>query len=510
MPPKETAAMWLDANVNYTAQRKISQHCYEYFKRWIFAPEKAVRGFGDTAMKPTIGVHTTDDGKNIFYWWKPPDELLQHEINSLLTSQEMLDQLEMVQFSTGGDHGKGRFRHLLTVALRLRGGASIVERYCIGEIDSAKDTTQILENTFFSDLNTRLHRLATSELIITKDNQGKYGVQFPTAPPTTVATTSTTAATATASSSIVVVTRVPSKIFLCGDAKFYMQVLGRENAAPKWCVWCNINVCQFNFADYPDTALWTHETMVTHRAKGYTGADQLGVHSAPLFDFCPIDNVLPNVLHEKINTGNDLIGSIRSFTDACIEMITTEESQAQTALLLAEIAVEEYKEEIEQYAFAIRAMNIAIGDVQAIEEERSLTEDEKEALDEHVTEAVSLEREYDELVGRKLPHAKKKAAEKKKAFTTLWKQKRPMDFQVWNHIDNNIFQKYKMRTQAYHGGYKFSGVDVEKFVGNVDEIVGEIETFLIGLKPDAGEEISTFLGHVKRAAKMLDLMFAIL
>jgi hypothetical protein len=35
-------------------------------------------------MEPTIGLYINDEKKNIFYWWEPPDDLLRHEIRSLL------------------------------------------------------------------------------------------------------------------------------------------------------------------------------------------------------------------------------------------------------------------------------------------------------------------------------------------------------------------------------------------------------------------------------------------
>jgi hypothetical protein len=69
MPKGRTTAMWTDGNVSYGAQRTINQHCYEHFRRWIFAKEEDVRAFGDTAsMTPTLGLSTNDKGQHILYW----------------------------------------------------------------------------------------------------------------------------------------------------------------------------------------------------------------------------------------------------------------------------------------------------------------------------------------------------------------------------------------------------------------------------------------------------------
>jgi hypothetical protein len=190
----------------------------------VFAIEKGVRGFGDTAMMPTIGVYTNkDDGQHIFYWWKPPDDMLGHEINSVL-NEGNVNKLVSVDFSTGGDHGKGRFRHILTMALRFGDEASIVRRYVIGEIDSAKDSTTIMKETFMVDLNDRLLLLASGDFVVTRGGEdGKmFGLQFSNSGVPVGAR---------------IVKSVKSRIFVCGDTKFYMQILGREHAAPHWCVW---------------------------------------------------------------------------------------------------------------------------------------------------------------------------------------------------------------------------------------------------------------------------------
>ena len=130
MPKGKSAAMWTEGNVSYGVQRIINQHCYEHFGRWIFAKEEDVRGFGDTAMAPTIGVSTNEKGRHISTGETPHDMLL-HEINNMLNENNVY-KLASVDFYTGGDHGKGRFRHMLTVALRFKEGEpDIIERHSI-------------------------------------------------------------------------------------------------------------------------------------------------------------------------------------------------------------------------------------------------------------------------------------------------------------------------------------------------------------------------------------------
>jgi hypothetical protein len=140
--------------------------------------------------------------------------------------------------------------------------------------------------------------------------------------------------------------------------------------------------------------------------------------------------------------------------------------------------------------------------------------EEQEQLDDDEEELEALESEIVDYQETILPYAKKDYAEKKKAFEKLWKEKSREEYDVRNHIENEIFQKYKMRTQAHHGGDKYTGVDIGILMGNANNIVGEIETYLVGInhpRKEAKEaEIRRFCDHIKRVLNMLDLMFSIL
>jgi hypothetical protein len=502
MSPDKTAAMWTDGNVSYAVQRTLGQHCYDHFRRRMFAKETDVKGFGDTALMPNIGVYTDENKKHIFYWWKPPDDLLNHEINNLL-NEDNVSKLVSVDFSTGGDHGKGRFRQIITLVLRFEDKSdTITRRYVIGEIDSGKDSTKILKETFLIDLNDRLKRLASGVFNVTRDgDDGKYGVEFsrtcfPLAEKTTV------------------LKSVPSRIFLCGDAKFYMQVLGRENAAPHWCVWCNINVRQFDFTTYPEVEHWTLASMKAHRDRNLDGPARLGVYEEPLFSFCEPDNILPNALHEKINTGNDLVACLYRFTDSHIEMVTQEESDMRADAKVAELSLGNCRDEIKDYQFACRSLSISIADLIGDRNRASLSMEEQRRLGEDEEELETMEEELNHFRETILPYARKEHAEKKKAFETIWKARGVEDNQVHNHIDHEIFNKFKMRTQAYHGGDKYTGVDIGVLMDKSDEIMERVEIYLQEfqhpLKEASNLHISEFCGRMKRVLRLLDIMFSTL
>jgi hypothetical protein len=140
--------------------------------------------------------------------------------------------------------------------------------------------------------------------------------------------------------------------------------------------------------------------------------------------------------------------------------------------------------------------------------------EEQEQLDEDEGEVDAIEEEIFDYQENVLPYAKKEYAEKKKAFEELWKLKDRGEYEVRNHIENEIIQKYKMRTQAHHGGDKYTGVDIGILMGNAGPIVGEIEAYLLEIKHPLkaakdGETI-IFCDHIKRLLNILDGMFSIL
>ena len=102
--------------------------------------------------------------------------------------------------------------------------------------------------------------------------------------------------------------------------------------------------------------------MKTQRDKGLCGPARQGVYSEPLFTFCEPSNFLPNVVHEKINTGNDIIAAIYKFTDRRVESVTQEESDARAEALAADMSLTDCKECTQVYGFACQALSISVAE----------------------------------------------------------------------------------------------------------------------------------------------------
>jgi hypothetical protein len=114
-------AMLTEAGVNWTSGRILFRHLRQFFGRSLVVSEKKRRAyFGNNDFPPTVSRYELEDKTIVSYWWKRPDELLQHQINDIISLQDIAG-LQSVDIVTGGDHGGGRFRMLLKVLFDARG-----------------------------------------------------------------------------------------------------------------------------------------------------------------------------------------------------------------------------------------------------------------------------------------------------------------------------------------------------------------------------------------------------
>ena len=129
-------------------------------------------------MEPTVDLYKTDAQEIIEYWYKPVDELLKHNINDVIDEKTAL-KMTGVDMIVEGDHGKGRFRLVLMLIIRLSNIPPVKTRFVLGEIDCRKDSVDILKKTFMMQQNENLRIIAKGKhFTITKDGGGKLFVAF--------------------------------------------------------------------------------------------------------------------------------------------------------------------------------------------------------------------------------------------------------------------------------------------------------------------------------------------
>ena len=74
------------------------------------------------------------------------------------------------------------------------------------------------------------------------------------------------------------VSRIPLRVFACGDLKFYMQVPGRDNIDFVWCTYCDVNLKSFSWPTISiEDPKCTLKRMQAQRNKGIEGGAWLGI-----------------------------------------------------------------------------------------------------------------------------------------------------------------------------------------------------------------------------------------
>jgi hypothetical protein len=98
---------------------------------------------------------TLPDKTIIHYWYKKPDELIEHQLERLI-SAEQLDGLKRVDFTIGRDHGGGKFCVTLKLLLRFSSKQTFSRLFQIASVSHSKDDISILKITVLNPIGEGL------------------------------------------------------------------------------------------------------------------------------------------------------------------------------------------------------------------------------------------------------------------------------------------------------------------------------------------------------------------
>jgi hypothetical protein len=161
-------AMLSEAGVNWKSGRILFRHLKQFFGRSLVVLEKKRWAYvGNNDFPPALGRYELEDKTIINYWWKRPDELLQHQINDIIDPKE-LEGLQGLDIVTGGDHGGGRFRMLLKVLFRFAENHCIKKLFEIAKVEHSKDDIDVLNKTVLEKIVEGLRAIATESRFIVK------------------------------------------------------------------------------------------------------------------------------------------------------------------------------------------------------------------------------------------------------------------------------------------------------------------------------------------------------
>jgi hypothetical protein len=147
MESAKVEAMLNEAGVNWTNARILFRHINQFFwKVSLWIGTQTTHCFFWNRVLPTIDVYITQDDTKVRYWYKKPNELLKHQIAHIITADDVKN-LQHLDFTVGGDHGKGRFRMTFKMLLRYSDKQSASKLFQIASVEYSKDDIVILNST---------------------------------------------------------------------------------------------------------------------------------------------------------------------------------------------------------------------------------------------------------------------------------------------------------------------------------------------------------------------------
>ena len=101
-----------------------------------------------THSDQNVDNYVNEKRKWIDFWFKPVDELLKHEVNSVLSHYDFI-HLKHVDVVIGGDHGKGHFCMVIKLLLHYKDESKPTKDFVFqnGQIESTKDSLEVLKKS---------------------------------------------------------------------------------------------------------------------------------------------------------------------------------------------------------------------------------------------------------------------------------------------------------------------------------------------------------------------------
>lgn len=134
-----------------------------------------------------------------------------------------IHDIEKAFIILGGDHGIGAFRMPFRTVLVLKDGRHLKKDIGIATVVCKKDTGKVILNTIMDWLTEDLKEINDSNVVLTMDASGNLqcDLQLKT----------------DANSHLL---ELETGIYITGDIKWFCILLGMEDMAPHYCVYCTL------------------------------------------------------------------------------------------------------------------------------------------------------------------------------------------------------------------------------------------------------------------------------
>jgi hypothetical protein len=456
-----SAAFWtalsVKANLQTTQQREIAKYLQAHFGFPVVVPKKELASYGSTFVDYEI-FYKEFNGKKVQYSFRSIPKMLLFYLPEFL--KEFKKPIETMEIMLGGDHGKGSFTFLATLAIRFadRSDPYILEMQ-VGEIASAQDSVELLK-----PLVKKLEEGLKDVMKPTGDGDCKFVVHHAANNDLKLYFEDTEASEDTR-----VVTSSVVQLYLVGDWKFLFMMLGRSGYCGNYCMYCRLSKAQWKLIHSVKETCncegekWTikklhdvvtYQNQHDNNPNGRTPYTSVGVREFPLWSFIAVERVLIPVLHELLGLGNDLLTHWWTWVEVRYEPMDADEIVARNMALLAEIAVIEAQKQLDDCQVDLEALVFERQELRIFLRDKNIQPLEREVLIKDNTEIEKLVRQTQKECNEaktKLKDLKKAATATKEREAALRSDKKRADMTLCNSIESEVLKKWYVFLSAYHG-----------------------------------------------------------
>ena len=394
---KSTAAMWADANINYTQQRIIKRHLRLHLGKRLFIPETRFSSDHEHYFVPTYyneykyykNGDKSQKPERCHYWCRDPSIVVGKEFSRML---DYLDpNLIPTRFNSlitsgsctliaGADQGQGAWRSWIKVSTmsgeEVRNKMSTEESFNlkssyiiaqVAHITCKKDHPDILSATVSGRISEGYDKLLSQRIVFVKPassdakveaimvprdatnikmqenstDKNKCNLSYEISSPSFIMTQQDE--TSFPKGSKVILILPPFSLYITGDLSYYADVLGMPNSSSYWCPWCLLSHSEWNRS--PETFTVEERTIefLTNMAAAVKNDTQRrlkpierkGVTCDRHYSSLGPKNFVPPLLHLEMGMVNQAFDSFEDWVDDKVEVIPPAEKEARKELINA-------------------------------------------------------------------------------------------------------------------------------------------------------------------------------
>lgn len=306
---KDIGALASDCGLKTWQLRKIFKHFRKVTGCKVNSVpiQKALKELSKDVVQPQTGKYEhqykDEDGnlkKETVEWeYQSIAEVYKRIIVALMTEHDVNpEDVERLFIIFGGNHGVGALCMPFRTVLVLNDGRHLKKDISIvATINCKKDTGEVIMKTIMDMLTADLKLINDSSVALSIDDSGVLQCDLVPKESTTLSSTNTIKDTS---------------LYITGDIKWFCMLLGMEDMASHWCIYCLHRAQDWKKKGHCPAADRTIENIVetvekyklTDQLK--SNAEHLGVKAKPFWDFIPIDNYWLSLLHIWMGIFNDI------------------------------------------------------------------------------------------------------------------------------------------------------------------------------------------------------------